>query len=592
MKRIAPVLICSLAALLLSAWPLAAQQSTLPEKPEAKPAPPSSVHGYVSFGGAGNDRNDYAGRVSEFTASPQGGRVVGGGAVWGNFGLTYFDFRAAVGGDGRDQDYWFNLDAHRWWRTEVRYSRLPHRLDHDPLDTLDAAKGAVVVRHDDMNPAALYAITRGELEINSKFTAPQLPGVEFRVGFRDERREGHTQARTMSKCANCHVVGQTRGVDQVTQDLTAGVSVRVGRFAFHYDYLNRNFEERAATPTTVYDLVMHPSTQARVFDNRIQYQLADGPLPFNQIPEVRKESHSFRASVELPREAMLNLNFVKTTAENEDTGLSVDSKLWSARFGMPLGKRLFLTARFRQMQIQGDNLWIDVVEPLAIAGPQLGLSYADVYTSFGSADYLRESEESRRPMTADFELAYRLAKRTTLRAGYRFDQVKRDHFEVYKTTKNAFRVSFTTRTQDRKWSLRAKYQFEDIDDPFMNVKAAYSPVIQPFPAPGAPPSPLLGTQYYVLYDARQADLTALPTRAHLWEYSATWSPNARVSLSSHLRWRRQTNDDLNMSDWDNSTLSPGGEIWFAPHPKFSLVAGYYYHRSRGETLFVLPVFDG
>ncbi len=259
---------------------------------------------------------------------------------------------------------------------------------------------------------------------------------------------------------------------------------------------------------------------------------------------------------------------------------------------MPLGKRLFLTARFRQMQIQGDNLFIDVVEPPAVAGPQVGLTYGQIYNSYGPIDWLRESEESRRPTTADFELSYRPAKRTTLRAGYLFEQVKRDHFEVYETTKNAFRVSFTTRTADRKWSLRAKYQFEDIENPFRNVTAAFTPVIQPFASPGTPPSPLLGTQYFTLYRDRQADLTNQPSRGHWWDYSATWSPSARFSLSSHLRWRKQSNDNLNMSNWENSTLSPGGEIWFAPHPGFSLMAGYSYHRAHGETFFVLPVFDG
>ncbi len=591
MKR--PLIALLTVALLVAIGPALAQESSdPPPKPEPKPAPPSSVHGYVSFGGLGNGNTDYMGRVSEFTPSRQGGRGAGGAAVWGNAGRVYFDFQGGIAGNSQDQDYRLNVDAHRFWRTEVKYTRLPHRLDHDPLSTLDAARGSIVVRHDDMNPNELYAIARGELQVNSKFVIPRLRGVTFHFGFRDERRDGTTQARTLSKCANCHAVAQTRGVDQVTQDFTAGVQLATSHIQFEYSYLNRSFRERAPTPTNVYDFVMHPATTARIFDNRIQYQLADGPLPFNHIPDVRKESHSFRARVNLPKDLGLNLNYVQTLAENEETGLGVDSKLWSARLGVPLGKRLFLTARFRQMQIQGDNLFIDVVEPAAIAGPQVGLTYGQIYTSFGPIDWLRESEESRRPTTADFELSYRPAKRTTLRAGYLFEQVKRDHFEVYETTKNAFRLSFTTRTADKRWSIRSKYQFEDLDNPFANLNAAWTDVIQPLPSPGTPPSPLLGTQYFTLYRAREANLSALPTRSHVWEYSSTWSPNARFSLSSHLRWRHQKNTELNMSNWENSTLSPGGEIWFAPHPKFSLMAGYSYHRARGETFFVLPVFDG
>jgi hypothetical protein len=79
---------------------------------------------------------------------------------------------------------------------------------------------------------------------------------------------------------------------------------------------------------------------------------------------------------------------------------------------------------------------------------------------------------------------------------------------------------------------------------------------------------------------------------HGWEHSVTWSPNDKLSLSTHLRWRRLKNERLNFSNWENSSLSPGAEAWFAPHPRFNLTLGYYFHRDRGETLFVLPVFDG
>jgi hypothetical protein len=400
----------------------------------------------------------------------------------------------------------------------------------------------------------------------------------------------------MSKCANCHVVGQTRQLDQVTQDFTAGISARVSRFHFEYGYLNRSFRERAPTPTTTYDLVMQPQTTAKIFDNRIQYALADGPLPFSHVPDVRKESHTFRARVELPRDVALNLSYLQSTAENEETRLGVDSKLWSARVGVPLGRRLFFTARYRQMQIQGDNLWIDVVEPAALAGPQLGQTYLQAYPAYGELDYLRESAESRRPTTADFELSFRPAKRATLRAGYTWERVRRDHadeFRVFReTTRNAFRASFTTRSADRRWQFRSRYSFDDIQNPFTHRNAAWMPVIQPTPSPGSPPSPLLGTQYFTLYRAREADLTNQPTRSHGWEHTLTWSPGPRFSVSTHLRWRRHTNDSLTRSTWENQTLSPGAEVWFAPHPRVALTAAYHFHRDAGETYFVLPVFDG
>jgi hypothetical protein len=575
---------------------LTAQSAALPDSPKPQKPKEVFVQGFFSFGGVGADNADYRGRVSEFVTANQGGRGRVAMSLWGNSGRFHFDFTGSVLGDSRDQSHSMILDVNRYWRTEVRYTSLPHRLDHDPLDGLDAGKGAILVRHDDTNAIDLYAIMRGEVEVNSKFLIPQLPGVQFRFGYRDERRNGHAQARTISKCSNCHITAVSRGMDQVTQDFTAGASVKIKRVSVEYSYLNRNFRERAATPTLTYDDPVHPSSLARIFDNRIQFSLSSGPQPFNQIPDVRRESHSVRARVALLGDAALNLSFIKSLAENEDTGLGSDSKAWSARLSVPVTRRLFLTARFRQLQVQSDSVFISVVEPAAVAGPQLGLTYAQAYPSFGVADFLRNSAESRRPTTAEFEAAFQLAKRSTLKFGYTWEQVRRDHaaeFDMpYETRRDSFVFSFNSRSNNRKWMLRSRYSFDLVEDPFALLNAAYSPVLQPFPSPGSPPSPLLGTQYYTLYRARQANLSNQPTQTHWGEQSVTWTPSSRVSLSAHLRVKRLFNDQLNFSNWNQSIVTPGGEIWFAPHPRFSMMAGYYYLRERGDTWFVLPVFDG
>ncbi len=584
--------------LLCAGLALAQQPASLPAKPQPQPSavPGNLFQGHFTVGTLGSDNADYIGRLTEYSPARQGARGVSTLAFWGSAAKVHYDFRGAYGGDNRDQSYSMYLDVNRIWRTEVRFTRLLHRLDHDPLDSLDAAKGAVVVQHSDLDPNRLYAIARGELQLDSTLVIPKLRGVEFRFGYRDERRDGHKQATTMSKCATCHNVSMTRSTDQLTQDFTAGASVKVSRFSLEYGYLHRRFRERAASAVNTYDLVQQPATTAKIFDNRIQYGVANGPLPFDVIPRSRKESHTIRARVDLPHDIGINLNFVKSNVDNEDFALNVDTMLWSARIGAPLGKRAFVTARFRQMQIEGNDMFVNVVEPAAIAGPQLGKTFVQSYPTFGAADWTRFSAESRRPTTAEFELSYRLAKRSTLRAGYTWEQVRRDHgadfLTPYQTRRNTTFLSFNMRTADRTWQLRTRYSFEAINNPFRHITAAYMPVIQPAPSPGVPPSPLLGTQYYTLYDSRMADLTNQPNRVHAWEHSLTWTPTGKFSASTHLRWRHQSNDQLTMSTWKNTSLSPGVELWFAPHPRFSVMAGYHFHRDRGETWFTLPVWDG
>jgi opacity protein-like surface antigen len=591
--KIKPVLV--LVLLLISSPALLAQTTPPPEAPKPQSSP-NLFEGYATIGGLGMDNSDYRGRVSEFTTANQGGRGAVGLSLWGNHGKFHYDFRGAYFGDERDQSHSMYFDVNRYWRTEIRYTRLPHRLDHDPLDVLDAGKGTIIVRSDDADASRLYEIIHGQLEVDSRFVIPKLKGVEFRFGYRDERRDGHTQARTMSKCANCHISAVTREVAQVTRDFTTGVRANIKRLSVEYTYLNRSFQERGATPLNTYDRAMQPQTTARIFDNRVSYDVDDGPLPFNHIPDVRRESHSLRARLELPKSTALNLNFVKSVAENEETGLGVDSMLWSARASIPFGRKAVLTARFRQMQVEGDSIFVDVAEQTAISGPQLGLTFAQSYPTFGSADYTRFSSDSRRPTTADLDFSYRLAARTTVKLGYQWEQVKRDHAtdysSVYETTRNTLRAGFNTRTADRKWLFRARYTYDHIDDPFALLRAAYMPVIQPFPSPGTPPSPLLGTQYYTLYRAREANLTNQPSRSHWVEESFTWSPSAKFSLSSHFRVKKQSNDQLNRSDWNHTSLTPGADVWVAVHPRFSFSAGYSYFRDRGDTWFVLPVFDG
>ncbi|MBM3790832.1 MAG: TonB-dependent receptor [Acidobacteria bacterium] len=124
------------------------------------------------------------------------------------------------------------------------------------------------------------------------------------------------------------------------------------------------------------------------------------------------------------------------------------------------------------------------------------------------------------------------------------------------------------------------------------MHAALSPVLQPFPSPGNPPSPLFGTQYFVMYDARQANLSNYPTDTHQAFGTATWSPTDRFAVTAHLRGYKKNNDKLNFAPWDESIISPSAELWFAPTERIDLMANYAHTRRNTETLFVMPVFDG
>jgi hypothetical protein len=189
-----------------------------------------------------------------------------------------------------------------------------------------------------------------------------------------------------------------------------------------------------------------------------------------------------------------------------------------------------------------------------------------------------------------------LARFTTVRAGYEFSQVKRDHYEVERTERNRVFASFSTRRMGKgshHWSGRLRYVLENTRDPFAYRQAALSPVMQPFASPGSPsPSPLGGLQYFTMYAARQAHLTNVPNWSHAVEPSWTWMPSDRVSLSMHYRFRTEKNDTLNFSDWDRDSHMTGAELWIAPQSKLNFTFAYAFQNERSRSLFVLPAFDG
>lgn len=556
--------------------------------------PPSGYGGYVFYGARAIDNSGYLGRVAEFDPAPQGLNPALGASIWLQKGFTFLDAFVDNRGDSRDQTYRLDLQLHRYLRLAAFYSKFLHRLDHDPLDYLDAAKGGPVVRHTDLAPGVEYAPAYSEGKTELHGVIPGWTALRFRAGLRTQYRHGGVQARTMSKCATCHIVGTTKNIGQRLYDVTAGLSLRLSHVSLDYDYLNRQFAEHEQAPLIQYDAAVHPVSGLPIFGNRVIYDQQQGLLPFSLVPDLRKSLHSLKLRFDLPREARLSAAATQSRVRNKYTGLGVDSWGWSSRFAIPLGERVQFTAQVRQLDYDADDVFVDLNEPVAIAGPQAGKTYSQAYPDFGAVDFWRYSLRSRNLIAARGELAFRLARLANLRGGYEFRRLKRDHYEVEKTEYNRLYATFSTRqkTASGDWVARLSYRLELTRDPFVHLKAALPPALQPYPSPGTPPSPLAGLQYFVLYASRQANLTRFPTRSQFVEPVFTWSPNPRFSVNLHYRYRGEKNDDLNFSDWERQVHAPGIELWFAPWEKLDLTVAYDFQNERTATLFGIAVYDG
>lgn len=568
-----------------------------PAATTAQPAPgatlkPSPFQGAILFGGAINDNSGAPDQVSEYDVFREGALPKLGALLWGDTGKLRLDARLQYGGDQRDQAYVTDLNYARWLKAHARYTRMPHRLEHDPLSYVDSASGiggTFVVGHTDTDPAAHYAVTRGEFVGRLEIAPPAIPALRLFVAHRQETREGNRQSLTASHCATCHVVAYSRGVDEGTRDISAGARLLLKRVNLDYSYLNRRFTEDQADITHTYLAGVHPATLADVFLNRLQYDARSGALPFDLTPSSRKGTHVVRGRIALPRDASLTGTFTRSDVENSDTSVGYSFTGGTGRLVVPMGSQLVFRGSYRTYEIDADDVFVDIVEQVSPAGPTAGLTYAQAYPTFGNPDFVRESALSRTPTDFGVDLTWTPLKRTSVQAGYEREALERTSFDVEKTTTD----TFTLRARARPWKqfeTRTRFESRRVTDPFMYEHSAIPAVLQPFMSPGN--VPFTGLQYYEMYGSRQADLTSYPTRSTRLDQTVNWSPSPRVSVSGHYRLTASDNDDLNFSTWSRNLQATGAELWIAPGERWSLMAGYSLHRERLETMFSTLAFVG
>lgn len=280
--------------------PVTAAQAPTPASRSSLP-----FEGVFTIGGIATDTTGSPSRVGEYQVVDQEALPQFGLQFWGERGRSRWDVGARHSGDARDQAYFAELNVARRLRLSAEYSRLPHRLDHDPLGYMDASSnigGTFVVRHTDTDPTATYGLTTGELRSRAELALPFERGnVRFFLGHRQQMRDGHHQSLTTNHCATCHTVSYTREVDQRLRDLTAGARLQYNAVTLDYSYEDREFEERGDGLTHVCDRARQPATLAEVFLNRVSYDARSGSLPFDTTPGLSKGTHVLRGRLSLPR---------------------------------------------------------------------------------------------------------------------------------------------------------------------------------------------------------------------------------------------------------------------------------------------------
>jgi len=540
---------------------------------------------YIGFNAANID--DYIGKIAEYSVAKDG--VLPYVSMHLNVFARnyYFDVKGENEGRSNGQKYSMIFDAGRIFTDEFSYKKFLHRLDHDPLTNLDAKEGDIMVWSTDLAPGHEYRINYTEFENKAVLRSSNVEWLKLVANVRYENRKGAHQGMTLSKCFSCHITSMTRPVDETLTEVEPGIVIDKGKFGAEYHFLYRESSEDENYLTFTYLRAYHPLSHADIFYNRVSYDERDGALPVFEEPEIRKYKHTFKIRYDFNEDNRVSGAAIYSKIKNEDENLEITGRYYSARYTGVIKGVATLNMRFRYENIDNDDVFVDIKENEAVAGPQAGMTFSEAYPDFGEADFIRRSSLSREDTIFQADLSAPFGDGYFVRFGYEYKDIDRDYYGNDSTTHNKFSVYF--RTDPRKsFYGRIRFKADFIDNPFTNYKAAIEEILGATPAS----NPFAAVQYWQLYDSRKANLTNQPSKVYDIDMRGTYKPREDVGMTLHYNYIYRDNDDLNYSEWEDKNHILGFDIYYIPNEKTVLSAGINYYTHKTNTLFTYPYFYG
>ena len=532
----------------------------------------------------------------------------------------------------RDQHHALELDAYRIFRLDMDYQVFEHWKDHDNLEsqgatftgdtygdqprvTTDLTAGQIPA-----NPAVNglevleaaqvnyyqeldnnYVVERREFESEADLTIPAFPNVTFHVGYRLEERDGYEQAITSSKCSQCHVQANSKEIDESTEDITLGATGKFGMLTVEYEYLSRDFD--ADGDNASYNYLKAGKKRAGVYDyDQLLYW---GMEEYKDTPDSEKQSHVVKARLDLPKNTTISANYVNSDIESDKDGEEGTYSLNKGTLSSDLESLFFKgVTRFGalRLSIRGGTYDLDGPDYYAYF-PDRDDNTSDPMQDFDNPQHY-ESAESREVTEFGIDAVYRLARATTLRLGYDYEDVDRDVGEFGDTETNTYKIAVQSRL-NKQFSGRISYEYQDIDDPFhgeemTGIAQGIGDTDEMYPGmewlytddfrrtDGNPPS---GAVYYwnSAYPSRTLDTSTDPDEVQEVKSSVTWAPTSTMALTASGRYRYEEYDDV---DYKQRTYSPGLSFYYAPTGNLSLTMAYTYNKQKTENQMCVGWYHG
>jgi hypothetical protein len=546
--------------------------------------------GTVEIGGRAVQTEGNTQRAAEYTTTDDGAELrVDLRALFGEFYLALFTETF----DTNDSKTVLDFELTRSVRSHTTYTALPHALEHDPLANLRGAVGEVkVTGSTDLDPTAQYGVDYDVFTNTTEFQFPNAGWLTVGVHYREQWREGHKQSLALSHCSTCHVQSKGKAVDEHTRD--GGVSARatLGSWAINGAYIERDFRERGATPTRVYELAEHPAQRKPLFNDRIQYDAKDGALPYDFAPTTEKRTVRGEITNSNLGGFSLSLSGAGTKVTNMSSGNEVEYEGFNLAAAHRVGKKGTFSLRARTYTIDSTDYYVDTVEPVAVAGVYPGKTYRQQYGY--DPDFMRQSAVDRDVTEAQLRFAYKVAKGSSLTATYDVRNIDRETYDVAVgetgTLEQRVKLVYSLRP-GKGLQLRAAATLADITHPFALVDGACNPdALQTVakPSPMAPGS----IQYWQIHDARAADLSASPEQYTEIKLTGSYqiTPSALASLS--YQWWDGKNDGGDLNDWAKSLNAITATVVVAPSETVEMHVGAAWRERELQQHICIPLQDG
>jgi len=527
--------------------------------------------------------------VTEYESNDGGPDVAVDVETRGEGGSFSLDARVR---DDNDFDLGLDFEVGRMIRSHTSYTGLPHRLIHDDIDNLAAVTDhGRIVQETDLDPTAVYGIDYELLEHRTELQFPGASGLTVGIGYRNQTRDGLRQQVAVSHCDTCHAYSQSRPVDETTEDALIDLQYAWSGGMVRGELSHREFDEGTPFITLLYDDALHPEQRLPLFENRVQFDSADGPLPVDLVPEITKDRVKLEASFTDVHGFWVNLGGVYTETQNDTTNISSEytGSVLSAVRRFKKGWNVAWKAR--AYTIETDDFFVDTAEPLGIAGPQAGRTYQEIYGF--DPDFLRQSSTNRDVLESKLTVSRKLGKKAgTIKLLWDFENVDREYLAVAEngdtdTTENVFGISWWARPR-KGLRVEAGLRHGEVDNPFLALDDQYSTlqsttVASPFDPRSA--------QYYEFQNARIGDGTALPESWDEVKLRGSYTFGTS-NFSTSYRWWDGDNTGGDLTDWARTNQTLMATLWMAPTPKWSWYATAAWNDTELDLAASIPLFDG